>query len=110
MSSCRETDSKQCYFHILTSQTESKISSLKHAASFLRSRTADWHRKGLGSLCMEVIGLSPVLLMKFYLILLFPSTVVKQPSCHFWIEVKSNDDGHLESFDALVSGRRILKN
>ena len=48
---------------------------------------------------------------KFYLILHFPSTVVQQQTCHFRnIEVESKDDHHLESFDALGPGRRILKN
>ena len=52
------------------------------------------------------VGLSPFLLMKFYLILHFPSTVGQQPTCHFRnIEVESNDDRHLESFDALGPGR-----
>ena len=61
---------------------------------------------------MEVIAYKgrPIsfLMMKFYLILHFPSTVVQQPTCHFRnIEVESNDDRHLESFDALGPGRRI---
>ena len=47
---------------------------------------------------------------KLYLIFHFPSTVVQQPTCHFRnIEVESNDDRHLESFNALGPGRRILK-
>ena len=64
---------------------------------------------------MEVIAykgrpISFFLLMKFYLILHFPSTVVQQPTCHFRnIEVESNDDRRLESFDALGPGEWILK-
>ena len=65
---------------------------------------------------MEVIAYNgrPIsfffLSMKFYLILHFSSTVVQQPTCHFRnIEVKSNDDRHLDSFDALGLGRWILK-
>ena len=39
-----------------------------------------------------------------------PTTVVQQPTCHFRnIEVESNDDSHLESFDALGPGRWILR-
>ena len=63
---------------------------------------------------MEVIAYKgrPIsfLLMKFYLILHFPSTVVQQPTCQFLnIAGESNDDCHLESFDARGPGRRILK-
>ena len=63
---------------------------------------------------MEVIAYKgrPIsfLLIKFYLILHFPSTVVQQPNCHIRkTEVESNDDRHLESFDALGPGRWIFK-
>ena len=77
--------------------------------------TAGWHRNGLGSICMEIIGYNGRLfsvfsLMNLYLILHYYSCTATTLSCHFRnIEVESNDDSHLESHDALGPGRRILK-
>ena len=99
---------------MLTSQTESKISlkvNMQQVFFGQELQTGTW--KGLGLFCREAIAYKgrPIsFLMKFYLILHFPNTVVQQPSYHFRnIEVESNDDRHFECFDALGPGRGIKK-
>ena len=87
-SSCRGTDSIQCYFHNLRCQTESKISSKENMHQVfchqeLQNGTGKDKAFSAWKLLYIKVGLSPFLLMNFYLILHAPTAVVQQPTCHF---------------------------